>query len=380
MLASAVGESVSLRTFTRVIALLVGLLALAGFESWLRPRQLERGLPTGTAKWIWASKIGPEDGWVNFFLHKDFALNNEPAHAELKIQADEGYWTFLNGKAIGSGAFREEAPLDSYDVGRFLRLGRNRIVVQVRSRRGTGGLLASLDVNDEESIVSDSTWEATWRYERALFRPGFRPEDAAGVHVWGRPPIGRWDVPRAVVRIPDVERQLVNPKPREALRTRSFGGSGWDRRFPKAEQRVPLGRWVVFDLGEVVTGYSNVVFASRGGTFGIVFAGIDRPYEPGMSEPVARFQAPPGQGSWSDPEPRRFRFLTVLANAEIAGLRVFETAAEMVTSRAADVTVRSTAFGIEPPSGPSVEDEFWRKLERLTGFTGREAFESFPGG
>ncbi|MCP4202843.1 MAG: hypothetical protein GY769_13040 [bacterium] len=365
-----------------VVSLVVLLGGLGVYESRIRSAALARELPTREAQWIWASDLDAEDGWVNFFVYRDFVLESGvPDRAELTIQADEGYWAFVNRQAAGSGGFRDGAPVDSYDVAEFLRPGANRLVVQLRSRRGVGGLLARLDLGEAGSVVTDGGWRMCRRYESALLGSGFVPEDIGTVKVWGVPPVGSWPVLPEVVRLPALGDQLLSSQTTDIFRFRALGQSEWVRRFPPPESRLPLGRWVIFDLGRVVHGYMNVVFAAHGGAQGLVYTSLDRPTGPDTADPATRFLSPVGRGSWTDPQPREFRFVTVVALAEIAGLRVFETAPEWVAERGAGEIRRRRAFGFQPPpSAATVEHEFWRELKRVTGLTGREAFESTLGG
>ncbi len=368
--------------WTRILLVAALLLGLAAYQRWLAPGRLAGRLPTGGAEWIWAGDSDTYVGWVNFFVYKDFVLEGDPPEAaELVIEADEGYWAFLNGKPVGSGGFRGGAELDGYDVAGFLRPGANRILVQLKSRRGVGGLLAALDLGAAGSVPTDRSWRMSRRYEPAMVASGFLPEDDGEVLVWGSPPIGSWGTPQGVVRVPLLGEQLASKQARQAFRIRTLGRPEWERQFPAPERRIPLGRWVVFDLGEITQGYVNVVFATTVGARGLIYTGIERALGPDSADPAAWFLAPPGRGSWSDVEPRRFRFVTVLADAEVAGLRVFETEAEWAASRARAEKRSASAFDFEPPpSGPAVEDEFWGELERVTGLAGREALESFPGG
>lgn len=357
-------------------AVLAVLLALGVYESRLRPAADAERLPTGEAEWIWASSLDEEDGWVNFFLYRDFDVGERvPAAAELVIRADDGYWVFVNQRAAGSGGFLEGGPSDSYDVAKYLRPGGNRLLVQVRSRRGVGGLLAKLDLGEQGEVVTDRTWRMCTRYETALHGHGFVPEDMEDVKAWGRPPVGGWHVGTEVTRLPVLARQLLANKPAKVARVRGLGRD-WEKRFPPPENRESLGRWVIFDLGRVVHGYLNVAFAKPTGARGLVYTGIERPTGPDTADPASRFSSPPGRGSWTDPQPRRFRFVVVLAVADIAGLRVYETAPEWVAERGAGAIRSHRAFDfVPPPSTVSIEDEFWRELERVTGLTGREAFQ-----
>jgi hypothetical protein len=369
------------RSIIRTVALIGVLVGLGVYESRLRPAALARELPTGDAEWIWASDLDAESGWVSFFAYRDFTLEQGvPDRAELLVQADEGYWAFVNQRAVGSGGFRDGAPADSYDVAKFLRPGANRLVVQLRSRRGVGGLLARLKLGEQESVVTDGDWRSCRRYASALLNSGFVPEDVSTVKVWGAPPIGAWRVRSETARLPVLADQLLSVRGLEVARVRALGQPEWDKRFPPPESRLPLGRWVVFDLGRVVHGYINVAFAAHGGVQGLVYTSVDHASGPYTAEPATHFVSPVGRGSWTDLQPREFRFVTVLSLAEIAGLRVFETTPEWVVERGAGVDRPRRAFSFEPPSTAAVEDEFWRELKRVTGLTGREAFESVLGG
>ncbi len=369
------------RYFIRIVVLVALLAALGVYESRLRPAALARQLPTGAAEWIWASDMDGEDGWVTFFLYRDFQLGESlPDRAELVVQADGGYWAFVNQQAAGAGGFRDRAPSDSYDVAKFLRPGANRLLFQLRSRRGVGGLLARLDLGEQGVVATDGSWRMCRRYQSALLVSGFVPEDRGGVRAWGLPPIGDWRVEPDTVRLPVLGDQLLPVQTAKVTRIRALGRE-WDRRFPTPESRLPLGRWVVFDLGRVVNGYLNVVFATRAGTRGLIYLGLDRPTGPDRADPAAYFSSPAGRGSWTDLQPREFRFVTVLALSEVAGLRVFETPPEWVAERGAGEVRSRRAFGFVPPSSTAtIEDEFWRELKRVTGLTGREAFQSGLGG
>lgn len=362
----------------RYLILILGLallLALGVYESRLRPAAVAERLPTGEAEWIWASEVDQDDGWVNFFLYRDFDVGESvPDAANLVIQADSGYWVFVNTHAAGSGGFSEGAPLDSYDVAKFLRPGGNRLLVQVRSRRGIGGLLASLDLGEQGAVVTDGAWQMCRRYEAALRGHGFVPEDREEVKSWGRPPVGDWHVSSEVDRLPLLAAQLLPVQSAKVTRVRSLGRD-WERRFPPIRDRESLGRWVIFDLGREVQGYINIAFADTTGSRGLVYTGFDRPTGPDSGDPQTYFSNPPGRGSWTDLQPRRFRFVSVLAVSDIAGLRVFETEPKWVEARVGATRSRRAFDFVPPTSAVSIEDEFWRELKRVTGLTGREAFQ-----
>ncbi len=397
------------------LAIVACLAVLVAWEVWWRPARTAATLPTGEARWIWSAEdpgVGlTTSKWRNVFLYRDFevtppggagaapvaALLSNPADpsilASLRVKADEAYWAYLNGRPIGSGVYREGSPVDLYDLtGRLAELvrpGPNRLALEVRSRRGVGGALVQLQLGREgesgfTEIVSDGTWRATDRYVPGLLEPGVEPEEALPVRVWGLPPVGRWGLPRELVRVSGLDEQLAagagSGTAAVVDRLRPLDQDKWTRAFSPPEHRVPLGRWVFFDFGRTVHGYLNVVLAERAGARLLIYPGLDRTYEPGTAEPAAFGAVPVGRGSWTDVSPRSFRFVTVLATAEVSGVRAYEVDPTWVASLRDDVAIESTAFGIEPPSSPSVEDEFWSELERITGVRGREAFESRLGG
>lgn len=368
------------RTLLPILAVL--LLALGIYESRLRPAALARSLPTGTAEWIWSADVDAEDGWASFFVYRDFEVGAVvPTRAQLVVQADGGYWAFVNQHPVGSGGFREGAPADSYQVETFLRPGANRLLLQVRSRRGIGGVIANLDLGDSPGVVTDGRWKAFARYESAVLGPGFIPEDVVSTKVWGRPPIGAWPVSSQAAEIPLLADQLLPEQRARVTRIRPLGQRDWEKRFPSPDEHLPLGRWVVFDLGEVVHGYVNVAFASRAGVRGLIYTNRERPSGPDTADPAVWFAAPPGRGSWTDLQPRSFRFVTVLSLAELSGLRVFETDPGWVEARGAGQVRSRRAFSFTPPdSTATIEHEFWSELQRVTGLTGREAFERGPSG
>lgn len=358
------------------------LLALAGYERFVRPALVPNSMATGKAEWIWAD-ADPGPNWQSVFLFRDFELNRVPQQASLVVQVDEAYWAYINGIAIGSGVYREGGSLDLFGLSDELQTGSNRVALEVRSRRGVGGALARLQLgsgDEERSIVTDGTWLAADRYTPGVLEPAGPTADSRTARVWGRPPIGRWNAPESVVRLPVLANQLVSSAPIGIDRLRPLDYPRWTRRFSPPEHRVPLGRWVYFDFGRTVRGYLNVVFAERGGAKGLVYVGDEGTFEPGNAEPATHLVVGVGRGSWTDTTPRSFRFVTVLATAEISGVRAYEVKPDIVESRSEASTPDSTAFEFEPPSRMSIEDEFWSEVERLTGLRGREAFEREVGG
>ncbi len=187
--------------------LLVLVLALA---AQLRPVLRARSLPTRSAEWIWQPFDARDHTPAAFFAARDFHLAAPPPRARLLITADEAYIVTLNGKRIGAGAFspdqppgpppgRRGAPLDVYEVGPLLLPGGNRLLVELRSARGAGGLLASLidEATGRQLVGTDERWRILPRHEEGLARGWLPIGGGVPALVWGYPPIGRWGLPRA---------------------------------------------------------------------------------------------------------------------------------------------------------------------------------------
>ena len=78
----------------------------------------------------------------------------------------------------------------------------NRLLVELRSARGAGGLLASLadEATGRQLVGTDGHWRILPRHELGLVR-GWSPiRGGARALCWGYPPIGRWGRPGSARR------------------------------------------------------------------------------------------------------------------------------------------------------------------------------------
>lgn len=285
---------------------MVLVLGLAGVAVALERgvhRWVGRGLPTGEAAWIWAGLPVSYTEPVAFWAVRDFRVGEVPARAELAILADEEYVVHLNGKRVGSNRYAPGAPVDRYRVEELLVPGGNRLAVELRSGRGSGGLLARLDLGGEgRAIVTDETWRIVRRHHPGLLRgwlPVGRPgeEGAEEPYLWGRPPVGRWGRPERVRDVPAGPAVVAACEPRPAVARRSPG---------------PLRQ--VFDWGEEVYGYLALHLdpeLAAEPAVGLLLVGPEprRPLrDPETALPVV---AVPGLPTWTDSVPRRFRYAAV---------------------------------------------------------------------
>lgn len=337
-----------------VFALALATRALPGLRA--------RSLPTGRAEWIWRPSDRLDHSPSAFYAIRDFSLDDPPARARLLVTADEEYVLTLNGKRIGAGAFEPGAPLDVYEVGPLLLPGGNRLLVELRSSRGVGGLLASLvdEAKGRQIVGTDESWRIFPRHEPGL-PLGWVPIGGGEPAIsWGIPPVGRWGMPKV-----GEPRTLLTDAAGSALpavTTLPFplpaglndGGSA--------------GAAVLYDWGRPVEGFLTlgVQPAETQGT-ALLFTG-EAPPDPLKMRPTAAVLIQPGRREWMDARPRRFRYALLVGLGAKAAAAVLPAPA-MPAMRSLDGEV----FGIQgPPLRTPVEDEVWSKLQRLPGVAGRK--------
>ena len=122
-----------------------------------------------SAKWIWCAGQDVRGYNVTARFRREFEVGDETV-GKLSITADSRYRVLLNGDWINDGpgkAYPEHFTYDCYDIGGFLKPGRNVIEVVARYY-GVGtfhqipqqaGLLAEIDVGGR-IIGTDASWES----------------------------------------------------------------------------------------------------------------------------------------------------------------------------------------------------------------------------
>jgi len=359
----------------------VAVFSLALATRLRQPMRARTELPTGEAQWIWKTIDRKDHYPTAFYAIRDFDLESSPARARLLITADEEYVVTLNGKRIGAGGSPpggSGALLDVYEVGPLLLPGGNRLLVELRSARGAGGLLATLrdEATGRRLVISDESWRIFARHELGLVR-GWLPigdrdhgdergneEEGQAAFCWGYPPIARWGTPR----IGKPEPLLPEGRPLPAASARPLAldfGAGKAR-----ETRRPPGSPVLYDWGREVEGRLTLDLPPAGKPgAGLLFLGTEPP-DPLRVRPAAAILIMPGRHDWLDAHPRRFRYAVVVGLARPASAAVLpEPAQALPPKNPAEMKV----FGIEgPPLRTPVEDEVWRKLESLAGIARRK--------
>lgn len=322
-------------------------------------------LPTGKAQWIWKAMDRKDNYPTVFYAVRDFELESPPARARLLITADEEYVATLNGRRIAAGVyFRRNSGtnLDAYEVGPFLRAGGNRLMVELRSGRGTGGFLAALeDEAGEPILVSDESWRIFRKYELGQVR-GWLPLGEGGepAFCWGNPPLGRWGRPRVGPNAP-----LLPQAPLVA----AVSARPLSLNLGAGEVGRPPGSPVLYDWGREVEGYLTLdVPPSKDPGTGLLFTGTGPP-DPRRAPVTAPVLVLPGRHDWMDAQPRRFRYAVVVGLVRPAAAAVLPAPARPLSRDPEEMKV----FGIEGPRlRTPVEDEVWSKLQRLAGVARRE--------
>lgn len=343
--------------------LLIALLSvplLAAVERTARVVRADSRLPTGRAEWIWA-----RGGWwrhaapATFWAARDLDLPTDPRAARLLVRADEEYVLFVNGNRVGSGRMADGEPADVYDVAAELRGGANRIVLELHSERGSGGVLLELEADGGPLLVSDESWRILRNLPSTVLaglEPLPRGEPAVS---WGVPPVGRWSIPR-----PGAARlagwQLADGAWIDGERRALGGVAAKDGRPAFA---------TLFTWRAPVKGYLRLRFAQGTPGEALLFLG-DEPPIPGRRRAESVLMAPAGGAVWHGAVARPFRYALVVGAADVAAATVEPAVPAAVEAPSAALR---GVFGVAPPPlGAPMEDEIRRELEGLAGLARRE--------
>lgn len=364
-------------TFFFVLLMLV--LGAVALERGLRPWRAYYSEPGVGAQWIWADGVADAGLPTTFWLSRDVEW---PASTGLQgrfaIAADEGYELWINGRWVGSRQTtpgRAEIESDLYDVTSFLEAGVNRLVVEVRSSRGAGGLLASLRDGDGMPLaVTDDTWRVVRRFDRALLQGREAPAASEMPVVWGHPPTGRWRVraaqsPRKLPELRPGGPPLILP-----LRLRyPSPGSEWTER--SASRRMPsVDRQSIADFGAEVTAFLALDFhrtpdGARDGAPILIFLSRDRLPRPGLEDlrPDVVALPMPGGPVWRDLHPRRFRYVAVIGAPAGASLHAEAASPAEASAWVPPLLDHKGVFGLTPATGYTpVEEMVWDRLGGVT--------------
>ncbi len=345
-------------TRRRWVAVVVAVVVLAGLEAGYRA-WAATAPASGSAAWIWAREEPRATQPQAFYLVRDFHLAAAPERAQLLAMADEEYLLYLNGRRIGSNIYYSGAPLDRYDVTPLLVAGGNRLVAEVRSRKGSGGFLLQLSAEGEELVVTDDSWHVVRRFAPGILGGWSSIDEADPPQVWGRPPTGRWGRlevgPMRPLFVSDLEMRPFSSPAREGdpLAWRAL-----PERFRDPLERTQWPRsWI---WAEVVEGYVELEFEEGAPTAGLVYLNED-PVERLAALPTDCLLSPPGAPRWSSAVPRRFRRVAVVAAKQPSAVGVLPLPAGLTVRQ--PHTSEEGILGIAPPPRTSpLGDEVLRLL------------------
>lgn len=346
------------------VAIWIGVaLAAVAAERWLLPALRDGAPGLSQATWIWAATERGASKPLAFLAVADFELATPPPDATLLLFGDEEYSVYLNAHWIGAGKSYPGAAADQFAVGPLLVAGRNRLVAELRSRDGSGGLLAALSASDGRPLLlSGERFRIVGREQRGLIEGADLGASEAPL-LLGRPPLGRWGT--LAVR-PRREPYGDLPEPSPAASFRRFVERSWTAIDWKMSRFVPIGRQVTFDWGREVSGFLTLEFAPGEGRASLVLFGGERPPEIGDLARTLTVRLPE-RNYWLDSLPRRFRYVSVLGAETVVDAKVYLFSPGLAPSEVAARERRGVA-GLAPPRSRSpAEDEIWRELERLAG-------------
>lgn len=346
----------------RSLTLLAALIAvLVWVETARGARRVAHMTPAEGAQWIWASGEGraKNPAPAAFLAVADVRLAAVPASASFAIVADEQYHLYVNERWIGSNVLGARATLDTYEVAPYLAPGNNRVVVELYSRRGAGGLLAVLASGDDAAplLVTNADWRIVRHATPAVYHPYSAALAGEAPQVWGAPPTGRWRITRRTERTPLVpaygQPTVVGPR-----RARCSGpecpcgetGCDWLRvdRHAGVVPAAAVGEITLFDWGRTVVGYPIVDLHGTDGAHALLATSDDAAE---LHHAVQELIHPvPGAAFWHSARPRAFRYLRVFGERVTRPPRLLLLSPEQAAQLVIPWTPWPGAFGL-----PAVE-------------------------
>jgi hypothetical protein len=344
------------RTLTLIVVILA--LALAVLAERARWFGRLRAAAAPEVVWIWSGPPTRAARPESFYAVGEVELERVPAEATLVVLADPEYLLTINGRWIGSGRYAAGGALDRYRVAPALVAGRNRILLELRSAAGAGGVALRLEDGSGRLLFASGP---DWQIHRSARSAGILGEVAAAgapAHVLGASPLGRWGIPPAgeVRALP----RRGGAAPRLPVAFRHSGEDEWRRTGQRPGRALAAAAHLQLDFGREIAGYLTI--AARD------LAADDRALLRFTSEPPAGIDWVPDQvllpiadaGVWRDSEPRRFRYVEIVGLEARVRVEVLPAA---VRDGAASGRPRPGLLGIaSAPPRPPVVDELWRAL------------------
>ncbi len=305
--------------------------------------------------------VGEEPDARGLLAACDFTLAEAPAAARLSILGDEEYLLYVNGRLMGSNRYRADSPLDVYEIADLLQGGANRVVAELRSSRGAGGLLAMVEVAGlpAAQCPSGAGWRIFRRRANGVVR-GWMPLGGGETpRLWGFSPIGRWGTPVAGEPRPRLDGpRHAGPVPQRSVETLV------------APSEARRARLALYDWGEEVFGFLRLRFA-RPQPAAVLYFGSERP-DPRQRPADAVLVGLPGESLWRSPTPVRLRYLLIGGEVDLRAAEVLPCGPEFVAAYPAPRSPAGLLGLSPPPLRTPVEDEIRRQLEGFAGLARRE--------
>lgn len=345
------------RRFFLLCAIL--FLVAGGVERGLQALHAARAPDVG-AEWIWATGTLRKALPTAFYAVRDIDLPSAEA-AWMAVAADESYVLYVNGLLVGGNTWREGGGLDLYDVTDLLDAGWNRLVIEVASSRGAGGLLASLRIGDPHRVAlgTDASWTIVRRAAPEVLRG--LPFTGEAPQVWGPSPLGRRH-PTALEARPAMPITALFAPDLAARRVRfAAAGAPW---MDLSHRRLvaDLGERLVFDWGETVCGRLELELAPDS-TSGLLDLGLEPPPDdipatpedlldethsvPSSDEVIVPV---PETGDWLDRHGRCFRYARLLGVRPRAVPAVRGLPPDILEAWAVPDPEVAGIWGLEPPA------------------------------
>ncbi|MCP3960289.1 MAG: hypothetical protein GY719_20795 [bacterium] len=363
-----------LRFFIGVLLLALAAAATERLVAGLRTRFLETG---NGACWMWAAGDYGDGRPLAFYAARDLWLDLPDQPARIAIVADETYLLYVNGRRVGAGSYRPGAPVDEYDVSHLLQVGVNRLLVELRSSRGAGGLLAELAIgsgNDPRLVVTDDEWRIFRRHDPGLLGGWSALEGGEAPQVWQRSPTGRWRLGETRRRRPIPFEEASAPDRRAPLAFQLLNSDSWQE-LDWSRRRIPaIGPQQIYDFGEEVEGILSFDLTAATGRPGLLYFDFEPP-DPRGRRPDEVILPVPGRRYWEDAFPRRFRYVLVVGVEPYSRMQVDLLPPDLARELALPEGNHDGVFGVEPPRSYSkTEEDVWNGLgkreDHSTGLTG----------
>ncbi|MEM6792856.1 MAG: hypothetical protein AAF725_02680 [Acidobacteriota bacterium] len=355
----------SARRYGRFLAWSLALsLALAGAERFYSEQRAIRTEPGLGASWIWAPEAASSAAPAAFFAVRDVDLE-AGVSAWMAVVADEHYTLWVNGSRVGSGGLTARREADFFEISGSVKPGLNRLMLEVASSRGAGGLMASLRVGEPGRAVlgTDASWRIFTRFDPSIFS-ALRPlseNEGAPPAVWQRTQTGRWRPAEALQRKPG-----ILPVPGGAasapVRVRYFSD---DSTWRAVSQEAPLkraGSLTVIDFGRPVEGHLEVSFSESPGA-SLLFFDLEDPDHDARRPPDTVMMPVEGSLEWRDPFARSFRYVTFVGTTAAETMRVEQISAEHAAIHRPPTPTARGVFGLEAPSPyRQAREAVWQRI------------------